>query len=164
MPFQTHRVFCATPGDLEEERRAFQDVAGRLNEEEGMPRGLLFAPVTIVPSVLDKRAFQGAVNENIRSCSFFVQVLEDTWGPPEKNFERDYALALRCAADPALPMREVAVLCKRPLLPHRVEPEVAELKRRLDSPDFVSIAEFEQRLRDLLSRWFAALSPAAEGA
>src|SRR5690242_16237263 len=100
MAYQMYRVFCATPGDLEEERQAFYEVMAELNSDEAMPRGILFVSVSIVPYMSDKRAVQGAVSENIRACCFYVQVLEDTWGPPQKNFERDYALALKCARDP----------------------------------------------------------------
>src|SRR4051812_48646246 len=140
MPYRMHRVFCATPGDLEEERRAFHDVLGDVNQEEGMAQGILLVPVSILPAVVDKRAFQSAITENIRSCRYYVQVIEDTWGAPEKNFERDYAVALRCAADPELPMQDVAVLFKQPLLPHRVEPDVAEWKRRVQASEFANLA------------------------
>src|SRR5690348_4019000 len=135
MPYQMHRVFCATPGDLEEERQAFYEVMAELNQEEAMPRGILLVSLSIVPYVTDKRAFQGAVSENIRSCRYYVQVLEDTWGPPQKNFERDYALALRSVSDPELPMQDAAVFFKKPLLPHRVEPEVQQLKEQANAPE-----------------------------
>jgi len=163
MPYQMHRIFCASPGDLEEERRAFYDLIGSLNEEDAMSRGLLLVPLSILPNAADKRLFQAAVSENIRSCSYYVQVLEDTWGGAEKNFERDYALALRCASDPDFPMQGVAVLFKKPLLPHRVEPEVADLKRRLQAPEFETPAEYRERLRGILSQWLAAI-PSARAA
>src|SRR5689334_10357565 len=131
MPYAMHRIFCGTPGDLEEERQAFYKVIGRFNETQAMPRGVLFVSISIVPYGGDKRSYQGAVSENVRSCRYYIQVLEDTWGPPEKNFERDYAVAKRCLEDPAMPMQDVALIFKKPLLPHQVEPGVAELKQTM---------------------------------
>jgi hypothetical protein len=160
MSYQMHRIFCATPGDLEEERQAFYEVMGAFNEEEAMRREILFVSVSIVPQLSDKRVFQGAIGENIRSCRYYVQILEDSWGPPQKNFERDYALAMKCAADPALPMEDVAVFYKKPLLPDRVEPAVNELKARLAAPEFEAVAEFKEQLRRQLSSWLESLPPA----
>ncbi len=161
MPYTFHRIFCATPGDLEEERLAFYHVMGQFNQDHAMPRGILFVSVSIVPYGGDKRGYQGAVSENIRACRYYVQVLEDTWGYPEKNFERDHALALRCVEDPAMPMQEVAVLFKKPLLPHQVEPGVAALKERLGETEFATIGEFSERLHALLARWLETVAPAA---
>jgi hypothetical protein len=157
MPYQMHRVFCATPGDLEEERQAFYKVVAELNEQEAMPRGILFVSVSLVPNMTDKRAYQGPVAENIRACRYYIQVLEDSWGPPQRNFERDYALAMKCAGDTASPMQEVTVFFKKPLLPHRVEPEIQELKARLNAPEFETIPEFQEQLRRQLSVWLGTV-------
>src|SRR5260221_8266060 len=111
--YQMHRVFCATSRELEPERRAFHAVIAEVNDAEAMPRRMLLVPVTLA-SLRDKRALQHLVDENIRSSSFFLLVLTDGWGPPERHFERDYRLALACRTDPALPMRENAFLWQRP--------------------------------------------------
>jgi len=154
MAYSMHRIFCATPGDLEEEREAFYSVMAKFNETKAMPRGILFVSLSIVPGVADKRAFQPAVSENIRTCRYYIQVLEDTWGPPEKNFERDHALAVKCAADPDQPMQDVAVLFKKPLLPHQVEPSVSELKRsRGGELAFETIEQYREHLWAMLSKW-----------
>src|SRR5580765_6040265 len=120
MHYVMHRVFCAAAGDLEEERSAFYDSIGDFNKEYAMPRNVLFVAVALPFQCFDKRTVQGAVTENIRACRYYVQVLEETWGPLEKNFERDHAIAHKCVADPNLPMQDVAVLFKKPLLPHQV--------------------------------------------
>lgn len=153
MAYSMHRIFCAAPGELAEEHDAFYSVMSKFNKEKAMPRGVLFVSVSILPTVVDKRAYGGAVAENIKACRYYVQVLEDSWGPPEKNFERDHALALRCAADPTLPMREVVVLFKKPLLPDRVDPSVSELKLNLGATEFETIDDYSNRLFDLLTKW-----------
>ena len=153
MAYSMHRIFCAAPGELAEEHDAFYSVVSKFNKDKAMPRGVLFVSVSILPTVVDKRAYGGAVGENIKACRYYVQVVEDSWGPPEKNFERDHALAVRCVGDPALPMQEVAVLFKRPLLAHKVEESVSELKRSLGATEFETIDDFSVRLFDLLTKW-----------
>src|SRR5450759_4106633 len=110
--YQMHRVFCATSWELERERQAFEDVLGEFNEAEAMKRGVLYVPVSLV-NIRDKRPLQYTVDENIHACRHYILALCDNWGPPERNFERDYQLALECRADPSQPMREIAFLLKK---------------------------------------------------
>jgi len=159
-----HRVFCATPGDLEEERQAFYNVMSELNESAAMPRGILFVAVALPGTTYDKRLYQAAISENVRACRYYVQVLEDTWGPPERNFERDYALATKCVEDSSLPMQDVAVLFKKPLVPEQVDQRVTDLKQVLETENgrphynYSDIAEFKIRLREQLSGWLQTIS------
>ncbi len=159
MPYTMHRIFCAAPGDLGAELKAFYKVISEVNEKEAMPRGILLVSLALPPHTFDKRPFQHAVTQNVLSCRYYVQILEDTWGPPQMNFEREYTLALQSVKDPNLPMQEVAVLFKKPLLPHQVEPGVIELKERLDTSngqahwEFADLEEFQQKLRVQVSGW-----------
>lgn len=161
MPYVMHRVFCASPGDLEPERQAFYEVLAEINEQEAMPLGILFVAVSLPAATIDKRPYQAAIGENVRACRYYVQVLEDTWGPPERDFEREYLLATQCVADPALPMQNIAVLFKKPLVPHQVDPRVAEFKQVLKagngppSHDFEDVGEFKSKLRAQMSTWLA---------
>ena len=159
MAYSMHRIFCATPGDLEIEREAFYKAMADFNERHAMPRGILFVSVSMVPGVLDLRPYQGVLAENIRSCRYYIQVLEDSWGPPFRNFEREYAVAMRCQSDPNLPMQDVAVLFKKPLLPHQMEPSVLELKQKLaPGPDFETPAEYSERVTALLTTWLETVA------
>jgi hypothetical protein len=168
MPYQMHRIFCAAPGDLEPERQAFYDAVSDFNQAHAMPRGLLFVSISLPALTIDKRPYQAAIGENVRSCRYYVQLLEDTWGPPERNFERDHALAMRCLADPAMPMQDVAVFFKKPLVPHQVEPGVIELReqKRRDGrlAEFDSPGEFRGLMHEVLFGWLATLAPAAASA
>ncbi len=143
MPYQMHRVFCATPTGLEPERDAFYEVVGVVNETTAMPQNLLLVAVSL-PPMPDKRPYQKAVDDNVRACRYYIQVLGDGWGPPGRNFECDYALARECAADPRMPMQEAVLLRKGP-------GESAETFRTLD--------EFKQIVRALLMRWMETLNP-----
>jgi len=162
-----HRIFCATPGDVEEERMAFYKVMGKFNEAEAMPRGILLIALALPGATADKRPYQAAMAENVRSCRYYIQLLEETWGPPERNFERDYALALRSLEDPAMPMQDVAVMFKKPLVPHQMDPRIEELKQKLQNEgsrpllEFDTIPEFERQLYGLLNTWLASLVPEA---
>jgi hypothetical protein len=149
--FEMHRAFCATPWELEAERILFYDRVGQFNETAGMPKGILFVPVSLA-YIMDKRPLQHAVDDNIRECRHYILVLEEDWGPKERNFRRDYALALECLADPALPMRDVAVLLKKP--PAGISP--AE-----DFPEpraaFSTREEFAECIDNLFSAWLQAI-------
>jgi hypothetical protein len=150
--YQQHRVFCATPREMEAERRAFYAILGEFNEYEAMPHGVLFVPVAFTTDVRDKRRYQYEVEENIRACRHYILLLSEGWGPAERNFENDYRLALQCAADPALPMHSVAVLQKKQLSgkPGAGTPEPL--------PAFATTAEFNECVKGLLSGWLASLS------
>lgn len=108
-----HRVFCATPLDMEEERSAFEEAIGEFNEQRAMAREVLFVPVSLIPNMTDKRAFQRVVRENIEACRYYIQVLGNDWGPPERNFEGDYALAVELAGKEGSTMKAAVVLCRR---------------------------------------------------
>jgi hypothetical protein len=147
--FQMHRIFCANCWELEAERRAFHDIIGNFNEDVAMKDGVLYVPVSLV-NIADKRPHQFTVNENIEACRHFLLVLSGDWGPVERNFQRDYALALKCAADPALPMRETAFLLQ-------TGPEGQAPAPSLPTPDsqFSTPAEFQEQFLRLLHTWHA---------
>ena len=88
MTYTMHRVFCAAAWDLESEREAFLGVIGDFNETQAMQHGVLFVPVTLAWHTQDKTPIQQTLDQNIRACRYYVQVIEDTWGPPQ-SFERE---------------------------------------------------------------------------
>jgi hypothetical protein len=149
--FQLHRVFCATPWELEAERFHFYDVIGRFNETRAMPKGVLYVPVTLT-AVMDKRPFQYAIDQNIRDCRHYVLLLSEDWGPAARNFRNDYQLALQCIDDPALPMQSVGVLAKK-------QPSGQLLAEGLPEPlaTFSTPEEFDECVTALLSGWLESL-------
>ncbi len=167
MSYEMHRIFCATPFELEEERLAFHAAVSRFNESAAMPRNLLFIPVTLPPNLADKRAYHNVLLENIRDARYFVQLLEDSWGPPGRNFEKDYAMARQYVAGGSHKIRETALLFKKPLLAHRVEQEIVQLKKQAEEEgslvEFTSLDEFQEILTRLMARWMEGL-PLAQSA
>ena len=148
--YRMHRIFCATAWENEGERRAFYDILGKFNETHGIPAGTLYVPVSLI-NVHDKRPYQYTVDENIRECRYYLLVPGDDWGPPALAFERDYRLAMACAADPALPMQRTAILLRS------ASPFAATLDAAgLSYTAFTTPADFESAVLALLTDWLAA--------
>jgi len=145
--YQMHRVFCATPWGMEAERIAFYDIIGRFNEALAMARGILFVPVSLL-NTQDKRRLQYDIDENIRQCRYFILLLEDSWGPPERNFQRDYRLALQLLEAPDQPMEAVVWMQKN-------QPGIPKPLDGMPSPDgvFGTAPEFDVLLTGMLSAW-----------
>ena len=161
--YRMHRIFCATAWENEGERRAFYDILGKFNETHGIPAGTLYVPVSLI-NVHDKRPYQYTIDENIRECRYYVLVPGDDWGPPARAFERDYRLAMACAADPALPMRETAILLRTQ--PDGSASSFAAALDTLSLPytPFTTAADFEAAILALLANWLAADSANTGGA
>ena len=151
-----HRIFCATAWELEGERLAFDNALGHINETEAMPKGLLFVPVSL-PNVRDKRPYQFLVEENLRDSRYYILALSDGWGPAERNFQRDYQLALEHCANPALPMRDVALLVRSsaPTLGIRR----GTRRRRLSGGRICGCRGFRARSARRVSQWLSAELP-----
>src|SRR5690349_16352772 len=126
MSYRFEYVFCATHQPQEDERLEFHKILGEINESHAMSKGILLGALSLPLTMGDKRVYQRVVDENIRTSRWYVLVLEDTWGPPERNLEHDYQLALECLQEPDLPMQRVAVLFKRPSPDKPVQPEIGE--------------------------------------
>ena len=162
MSYQFHYLYYATPFEAEAELTAFHQAIAAFNECEAMPNGHLFAALVLVPALTDKRPFQGAISENIRMSRYYIQVIEDSWGPPQRDFERDWAFAKNCQADASMPMQETILLFKTPLLPHKVDAAIVELKQASLSCEgphasFDNVDQLQTILRTLFSRWLRTL-------
>jgi hypothetical protein len=149
--YQIQRVFFASPIEMQAELHAFHQVAGRINESLAMPAGVLLAPACLTAQMADKRFFQPVIDSNIREASLCVFVLQDSWGPPERNFESDYRLAQACIADPASPLRSIAVLFDHPASAR--EAAVSGI----DGQEFASLDEFRERSAGILTAFFESL-------
>ena len=144
--------FCATSWELEGERRAFYDVVGQFNETDAMPARVLYVPVSLT-NIHDKRAYQYTVEENIRDCRHYILAVSEDWGPRERNFERDYRLAVECRADPSLPLRQTAILVRNQP-DGAASPFIATLAATgFSSIAFSGIDDFQHAIRGLLTAW-----------
>src|SRR5689334_13601567 len=155
--YQLHRVYCGAAWDLEAERHAFTDAVGDFNETIGIKAGILYVAVSL-PGVPDKRPYQYAVDQNIRACRHYILAISEDWGPPARNFQREYQLALECSRDPALPMRETAVFVRQPL-----EGQVLPATFPAPSVFFHATADFKSLVIASLSSWFETLRDEQRG-
>lgn len=144
-----HRIFCASPWEMEREQILFNDAVAGFNGA-AMAKGVLFVPVALT-NVRDKRPLQYTVDDNIQQCSYFVLLLAAEWGPVERNLRCDYELALECLADPTLPMQGVAFLKK--VKPASEAPPADDLPE--PRATFYTPAEFTECLNGLLTAWLA---------
>jgi hypothetical protein len=157
MSYQMHRIFCATHKALEAERQAFHEVVGAFNEEHAMARGILFVPISIPVNLTDKRFYRPAIDDNVRSSRYYLQVVDGSLGPAEMNFEPDWLLARACRADGRMPMRGVLAALKR--LPEGSRPEVAAAEFRASVAaagvdgyfEYADIAEWRRQLAQALA-------------
>src|ERR1700733_3471346 len=108
--FDMYRVFISAPGDLDQDRQACRDAIAEVNETKAMPFKTLLVSVGLTRD--DQIVgFRSAVSENVRQCTYFIQIFEDDWGP--KNlFRKVFYQAAECRDDSAMPMREVIVCLK----------------------------------------------------
>lgn len=143
MPSQltNYRVFIASPGGLEPERRIFKDILVAHNDADAIARNCQFQAVGWEITLGGVGRPQGKINEDLRQCDFFVLVLWDRWGSPtgaKEGFtsgtEEEYRIALELLKDPNAPMKEMVVLFKA------VEP------RRLSDagPQLTAVLEFKR--------------------
>jgi hypothetical protein len=154
--FQMHRLFCATPWELEAERGRFHDIVGQFNETVAQREGILYIPVTLV-NIRDKRPFQYVIDENIRDSRHCLFLFSEGWGPPERNFRNDYHQALQAIDDPASALESVAVLAKK--IPSGVSLVQDSSAADLPAADgtFSSLDSFDICVNGLLSRWLKTL-------
>ncbi|HYE63396.1 MAG TPA: tetratricopeptide repeat protein [Phycisphaerales bacterium] len=144
MPTDMHsyRVFISSPGGLESERRVVHDTIVAFNQEQAIPRGVLFVPVGWQLTPGGAARPQGLINEDVRECDYFVLLLQDRWrtkpgdvghlpGTPSSDAEEEFELAQDCQRDAAMPMRQLLV-CFKPPRPEDLASMSFQLKQVLD--------------------------------
>ena len=163
--FDMHRVFISTPGDLSREREACRAAISAVNESDAMPLKILLVAVglTTDEGVVTHRA---AVADNIRQCTYHIQVFQDDWGP--KNlFRKMYFLAEECRDDASLPMREVIICLKD--APHETDLEILAFRKELEERPGVRILRFDKpetlkpQLVDICTAWVHSIAAASGG-
>jgi hypothetical protein len=76
-----YRVFIASPGGLDEERRAFKTV-DEYSKREARPRGVLFEPFGWEDTLPGRGRPQHLINADIEQSDYVVFILHDRWGSP----------------------------------------------------------------------------------
>ena len=135
-----YRVFISTPGDLGRELEVCRAAISQVNEQDAMPRKILLVAVGL-PNNDQIVGYRAAVADNIRQCTYFIQIFEDDWGP--KNlFRKMFYLAEECRDDASMPMREV-ILCLKDA-PRETDPEILAFRKELEERTDVRIVRFDK--------------------
>jgi tetratricopeptide (TPR) repeat protein len=166
-----YRVFLASPGGLEAERRAFRDILNQYNEDEALQRGALFVPVGWETTLAGMGRPQALIDQELRTADYFVLLLCDRWGTPpsaqgclSSGTEEEYEIAKACFADTHHQLRQLVVFFKA------VEPsklndpgpqlrKVLEFRTRLEADrsllfaSFDEVSAFQRHLRRTLAVW-----------
>jgi hypothetical protein len=162
MAYHLVNLFCRLAGNLAPEREVFYQTVAESNEREGMPRGVLFTPLSIGTYGPERK---DAVDSNIRVSNYFLLLVEDIREAPVQSFLHDYRLAARCRVDASLPMRQLAVLVKR-TPPGKESGDLAQFRAGLAAEggarccEFASAEQLQEILAPLFSEWLATVAVA----
>ena len=165
-----YRVFIATPGGLDEERKAFRAVINDHNEMDAFKRGVCFIPVGWEITLGGVGRPQELINQELRQCDYFILILWDRWGTPtgtgtySSGTEEEYTVALNCLNDIAFPMRDIVVFFRAVDVRMLSDPgvqlqKVLDFKKKLEEEKrllfytYDEISLFEKRLRYHLAKW-----------
>jgi hypothetical protein len=164
--FDMYRVYLSTPGDLVREQDACRAAISEVNAGGAMPRKILLVSVGLREDgqIVGHRA---AVADNVRQCTYFIQVFDDTWGP-ENLHRKIFHLAAECRDDEEMPMREVIVCLKD--APHETDPAILAFRKELEDRQDVRVLHFDKpaNLKPLLTgvcgEWVQSIVAAGGGA
>ncbi len=115
-----YKIFIASPGGLESERRNFRELLHEYNEAEANHRGSHFTPVGWEITLGKLGRPQATINNELKECDYFVLILHDRWGqsPFKKankyssGTEEEYHIALECYSNKKYPMRQLVMFFK----------------------------------------------------
>jgi len=164
--FDMYRVYLSAPGDLGREQDACRAAISAVNESDAMPRKILLVSVGLreAGQILESRS---AVAENVRQCTYFVQLFEDEWGP-NNLYRKIFHVAEECRDDANFPMRE-AIICLK-AAPHETDPATLALRKELaDRTDmrafhFDKADNLKEQLMEVCRGWVREIVAAGGGA
>ncbi|MEM1057023.1 MAG: tetratricopeptide repeat protein [Bacteroidota bacterium] len=155
-----YRVFIASPSGLDDERRQLREILQEYNASDAMARGMVFVPVSWNQNAGGVGRPQAMINDQVRSCDFFICLLHDRWGSrPFANSDSDYSsgteeefyVARECYDNPEHSMAQLMVCFKAvdPKMmadPGRQLQPVLEFKEKLEAEKEVFYRTFDREL------------------
>ena len=169
-----YRVFIASPGGLEDVRKAFRETINAYNSEiDQLDRDATFLPMGWEETLGGIGRPQSLINEDIKKCDYLVLILKDRWGSLPDTIdktcfssacEEEYNVALKCLNDTSFPMRQIIIFFKA-VPPEQLQDPGDQLKKVLafrrkiesDKKDFFhtfdEISKFREILRLHLAKW-----------
>jgi hypothetical protein len=157
--FDMYRVFISSPGDLGTETLTCRAAISEVNEKEAMPFQTLLVSVGL-PDDAQITTFRAAVADNIRQCTYYIQVYEDDWGP-QNLFRKMFFLAADCRDDPKFPMREAVVFLKD--APRETDPQILAFRKELEELTgtrvfrFANVDVLKEQLLQVCGGWVSSI-------
>ncbi len=157
--FDMYRVYLSTPGDLAHEQDACRAAISDINARDAMPKKILLVSVGLREDG-QIVGYRSAVADNVRQCTYFIQVFEDDWGP-NRLYRKMFYLATECRDDETMPMREVIVCLKD--APRETDPEILAFRKELEELPGVRVLRFDKaenlkaQLAGVCSEWVQAI-------
>ncbi len=155
--YTIHRLVCATPLGLEEERDLFLATLASFVERETMPQWVLLAPASFQDGFAANRQ-QAGVKNNIKHGIFFLGIFgQDSPDPVYKRFAE---YAIECAEDPDLTTRRVTLLFKDA---GDVADEMRAWRERMtglcEVRTFSKTKDLPAVFEEILAGWYALVRP-----
>ena len=139
------RVFIASPGGLDDERRTIRDEIEKFNRELLHDSGAAFTPEGWESVPGGRRRAQELINEHLERCDYMIMVLWNRWGSPpaqgstySSGTEEEFALAESLIERADRPMSDILVLFKG----------VPDSQLQDPGPQLQKVLEFKTRLED----------------
>ena len=174
MPYNLagYKVFIASPGGLEDERRAFAGEIEEYNRIEASQRGVIFQAVGWEETLPGIGRPQNIINEELRQCDYFILLLHDRWGSDpgvsetkaSSGTEEEFLIAMECVQKTDQPMKQIVCLFKSVPPNQLADPgpqlqKVIDFQRKIEAEkkllysNFSSINELTTLIRKNLSKW-----------
>jgi tetratricopeptide (TPR) repeat protein len=180
------RVFVASPGGLQDERRAFRETLEMFSEEFGRPRNVVFEPVAWEETLGGQIRPQERINEEIPTCDYFILLLWDRWGSPPginessrftSGTEEEFAVAraqFNIPRESGRRLRDIVIFFKaidarRLSDPGEQLSRVLAFRQKIETGKeffyhtFDDIGAFQRTLRRFLGQWLLEHERSADG-
>lgn len=165
-----YKVFIASPGGLESERKAFKNALVSHNDADAIERSCYFQPIGWEITLGGTGRPQEKINQDLRKCDYFVLLLWNRWGSPtgkdgvSSGTHEEFALANDLLIDESAPMKEVVVFFRGVDATLLSDPgpqlqRVLDFKRQIEEEKkllfetFDSPESFAEKLKRHLASW-----------
>lgn len=165
-----YKVFIASPGGLESERKAFKSALMSHNDADAIERYCFFQPVGWEITLGGVGRPQERINQDLKKCDYFVLLLWNRWGSPTgrddvtSGTHEEFVIANELLNEPSAPMKEVVVFFRGvdPVLLSDPGPQlqkVLEFRRKIEEEKkllfetFDSPESFSEKLKRHLASW-----------
>jgi hypothetical protein len=162
-----YRVFIASPGGLDKERKCFRTTLIKFTSLNAEPRCVVFHPVGWEDTLGGVGPAQERINENIKRCDYAVFVLHDRWGSPSGDGDTsrtEAELALAEELYKANKIRKIVLFFKK-VNPRQMrdpgeqlkgviafKPQIEEEERYLIT-EYTNTTQFSEFLEAHLAQW-----------